>query len=113
MRISDWSSDVCSSDLPSLGPALPGNRARAQALLLYFQRNLQRDALCDRSPGSPLATHGRQRKILLVRAKRGDETVISDHRDAKIVHVHRSASGQATDVIVAAGHVAERGIGSV
>src|SRR3546814_20834254 len=82
----------------------------AQALRLYFQRSLQRDALCDRSPGSPLAAHGRQRKILLVRAKRGDETVISDHRDAEVVHVHRSASGKATDVVVAASHVPERGI---
>src|SRR3546814_18909290 len=92
----------------SLGPALPGNRASAQALLLYLQRSFQRDALCDRSPGSPLAAHGRQRKILLVRAKRGDETVISDHRDAEVVHVHRSASGKATDVVVAASHVPDR-----
>src|SRR3546814_6364674 len=32
MRISDWSSDVCSSDLPSLPDLLPGLRGRRRAV---------------------------------------------------------------------------------
>src|SRR3546814_6106269 len=31
MRISDWSSDVCSSDLPSQATANPGGRSNAMA----------------------------------------------------------------------------------
>src|SRR3546814_9560219 len=33
MRISDWSSDVCSSELDNLGEAGPGDRAAARSLM--------------------------------------------------------------------------------
>src|SRR3546814_3697328 len=53
------------SPRPYLGPALAGNRARAQALLLYLQRSLQRDALGDRSPGSQSEEHTSELQSLM------------------------------------------------
>src|SRR3546814_14446088 len=43
MRISDWSSDVCSSDLPE--PARPRLREVTEALLALLQRLFRRDLL--------------------------------------------------------------------
>src|SRR3546814_4069684 len=96
----------------SLNPYPLRDRKRVDALLLYFQRGFQRDALCDRSPGSPFAPHGRQGEILLIRTKRGDETVVGNHRGAEVIHVHGPARSKTADVVVATSHVAERGIKS-
>src|SRR3546814_9916293 len=37
MRISDWSSDVCSSDLPVVASASPGVRRLAQTMRFHFR----------------------------------------------------------------------------
>src|SRR3546814_8083538 len=53
MRISDWSSDVCSSDLPL-------------ALLLVLLQFLRREYDSDRDPGRPLFPGGPLRPLRLI-----------------------------------------------
>src|SRR3546814_10585091 len=47
VRISDWSSDVCSSDLPS-GPAQSGNRS-APMVCFSMSNGRQKSGLCNTS----------------------------------------------------------------
>src|SRR3546814_10248719 len=54
MRISDWSSDVCASDLLGQGKALPGDLHRQPGNDAEGQRDTQvEDRTCPRSAGNP------------------------------------------------------------
>src|SRR3546814_14786554 len=44
MRISDWSSDVCSSDLIGMAPGGAGDQQEGAALLAAFERGFRRAA---------------------------------------------------------------------
>src|SRR3546814_2173182 len=82
MRISDWSSDVCSSDLPE------GRRIRPKALLLNW-----------------MATAGHQAGPLfrkLTPADRSTERPMSDRSVARLVKKYAAAAG--SDAAEFAGH---------
>src|SRR3546814_16309638 len=57
MRISDWSSDVCSSDLPDLNRAgpMPGQSLRVEPLKFAFCRSVHCTDRPDRDNGQYLA----------------------------------------------------------
>src|SRR3546814_7152052 len=54
MRISDWSSDVCSSDLPNMLIAAPGDPMEVRACLRYLIANPQPSYLRLGKTGEPL-----------------------------------------------------------
>src|SRR3546814_1863122 len=56
MRISDWSSDVCSSDLPRPAPGLPHRRRHPGAAGGGSHRHRPGARLPEVSPGTPPAT---------------------------------------------------------
>src|SRR3546814_2150558 len=85
MRISDWSSDVCSSDLPRHGVLLPARRQRAgrESVLLARHRHLRhrgadRLGLCA-DPG--------------LRADHGADVCGTQPRHRRALHRDRSAGG--------------------
>src|SRR3546814_19380347 len=79
MRISDWSSDVCSSDLPV--DILVGIDRRDRRLLVEMagQRQLQQDTV-DRIIGVEL---GQQRLDLVLRRGRGQTVLKTFHARAR------------------------------
>src|SRR3546814_4634635 len=70
MRISDWSSDVCSSDLPPSHLA-PDAVARSRRLLAGEEHPQFRRS--DRRAGAPAARTGRRGLLVLARGRRSEE----------------------------------------
>src|SRR3546814_13840501 len=66
MRISDWSSDVCSSDLNTVDPADAADRAQELCGRIDLQRpNCERQRVCARPVGSVLQSITRHQLPLL------------------------------------------------
>src|SRR3546814_2409695 len=72
MRISDWSSDVCSSDLATTGGSdrnarlLPGDLTRT-AVAAQLRHRLVREAETVQTTGADLAAEGVQRQLAIER----------------------------------------------
>src|SRR3546814_10305498 len=63
MRISDWSSDVCSSDLDVRGAVLPEHPHRQPAVEADERAAEDDHGPAVRPPGWPLGPHGRRRRL--------------------------------------------------